>query len=167
MLQIRSTETIESKKVPGVTFVVRRLNRIQRADRDLRIMDAALRYAELMAQFKTLKAVKEPSPEELAEMLRLATEIRGITERDFTPASIRAGLQSISGLEIDGKAATVESLLSGGTDAADELIREIFDACEAASALTGEQQKNSQSPSTSPEPGDGEISGSTAGTASA
>jgi len=84
------------------------------------------------------------------------------------PASIRAGLVSIEGLEIDGKPATPELLTTCATPELDDLVREIYAECEIASGLTSTQRKNSQPLIISTEPVVSEATkSSTAVTASA
>jgi hypothetical protein len=72
-----------------------------------------------------------------------------IRSQYMVPAYVRAGLVSITGLEIDGKPATADSLLESTGADYDALIEEIYAACEQASGLTGDQRKNSESPTTS------------------
>lgn len=162
MLSIQSKTTIESESCPGVTFTVRRLNKIQRSVRDLPVMEPRMRYTEISERYFELKGRKEQTPETLRETKMLDYEAGLVINEHLKPASIRAALVSIEGLEIDGKPATVDSLLADGSPDTDALIDEIYQACEIAAGLTGTQQKNSPSPSTSVEPVDGGISGSTA-----
>jgi len=75
-----------------------------------------------------------------------------VRDEHFKPAAIRASLVKIDGLEIDGKPATAELLLASTGADYDELIDEIYLACEAAAGLSADQQKNSQSLTTSTEP---------------
>ena len=44
------TETVESKTLSGVRFTVRRLNVIQRAKRDLELVDARERYSDIQTR---------------------------------------------------------------------------------------------------------------------
>ena len=150
-MNFEPTQTIESAARPGVTFVVRRLNKIQRAQRDAKLIDARARiaatYERMRPMFNDDSTVK---PERLEEFQKLDNEVGMAMVTDLYPAYLRAGLLSISGYEIAGKPATIESLLSDGEDA---LLDEIYAACVANGGLTAEQEKNSQSPSTSPEVG--------------
>jgi len=165
MFSIKSRTVVESTNCPGVTFTVRRLNKIQRSARDLPVMEARMRYTEISERYFELKAIPEQTPELEREARMIDYEAGLIINQHLKPASVKAALVSISGMEIDGKPVTAESLLADGSPDADALIDEIYAACEIASGLTGVQQKNSQSPSTSPEPGDGETKGSIVETA--
>jgi hypothetical protein len=162
MLSIQSKTTAESAVCPGVKFTVRRLNKIQRSARDLPVMEPRMRYTEISERYFELKGLKEPTPETEREARMIDYEAGLIINEHLKPASIRAALVSIEGLEIDGKPATADSLLADGSPDTDGLIDEIYAACEIASGLSGTQQKNLQSPSTSVEPADGETGGSTA-----
>ncbi|GAC1496116.1 MAG: hypothetical protein NVS1B6_00940 [Steroidobacteraceae bacterium] len=81
----------------------------------------------------------------LVTMLRIKFE-------DLQPTAIRWGLVQITGLDIDGQPATPESLLADGPD---DLATEIADALDLLLRLSPEQQKNSESPTTSGAPVDG------------
>lgn len=96
--------------------------------------------------------------------LRLRHEIDLLVSLELKPAYIRAGLVAIEGLEIDGKPATVETVLESGGD---ELIEEIYRACYAASDLSPEQRKNWSSLPISVGPADGSENNTIAPGASA
>ncbi len=150
-MNFEPTQTIESTARPGVTFVVRRLNKIQRAQRDAKLIDARARIAAIYERMRPMfNDDSTVRPERLDEFQKLDNEVGMSMVTDLYPAYVRAGLLSISGYEIAGKPATIESLLSDGEDA---LLDEIYAACVANGGLTAEQEKNSQSPATSPEVG--------------
>lgn len=153
------TQTIESAALPGVTFVVRRLNKIQRAQRDAKLIDARARIAAIYERMRPMledvtapdgKVTQIVKPERLEEFQKFDNEVGMAMVTDLYPAYLRAGLLSISGYEIAGKPATIDSLLSDGEDA---LLDEIYAACVANGGLTAEQEKNLRSPGTSPEVG--------------
>jgi hypothetical protein len=73
-----------------------------------------------------------------AQVALLAAEIDAI--------HLRWGLESISGLEIDGAAATAESLLAAGPE---ELVAEILAAIRREAGLDEDERKNSAPPSIS------------------
>lgn len=79
------------------------------------------------------------------------------------PAYIRAMVVSLDGVSIDGKPASIDSLIESGDDA---LVAEIGAFVRKQLGLDPEERKNSSPPSTSREKADGETSGSTAPTAS-
>ncbi len=151
MISLQSKTTHESKSVPGVTFTVRALNKIQRAKRDLPVAEARQRLAMLISEYAPLAKIDEADRTE-AQSMRMREidfEFSLIDHRDIMPAEIRAGLVSIEGLEIDGKPATVESLIEGAGADMDDLIEEIAVACKAASGLSAAETKNSESATTS------------------
>ena len=159
-MQIEKLKRFESATCPGVAFTVRRLGKIQRSARDFPIMTARLRMSEIAREWQMI-----PKPDAGGNDPRLTAlnyEASLLTDRDITPAVLRAGIASIEG--IDG-VSTVDALLADASPELDVLIAEMFDACEAASGLTGEQQKNSESPTTSTAPVVSENSNTSAGTA--
>ncbi len=150
-MNFEPTQEIKSTARPGVTFVVRRLNKIQRAQRDAQLIDARARIASIYERMRPLfKDDNTVRPECLEEFQKLDNEVGMAMVTDLYPAYLRAGLLSISGYDIAGKPATVETLLSDGEDA---LLDEVYAACVANGGLTADQEKNSQSPSTLPEVG--------------
>jgi hypothetical protein len=174
MLSIKTKETKQSTSCEGVSFTIRKLSRIQRSQRDLPIFEQRLKADDLMRRFweltKEREALKagDPAAGNLdKEIASVDYEFALIQSSHLAPASIRAGLVSITGLEIDGQPATPEMIATNATPELDDLVREIYAECEVASGLTGAQKKNSPSPTTSNEPGIGEATSSTAGPASA
>lgn len=164
-MNFEPTQTIGSAALPGVTFVVRRLNKIQRAQRDAKLIDARARIAAIYERIRPMFADDSTvRPECLEEFRKLDNEVGMAMVTELYPAYLRAGLISISDYEIAGKPATVETLLSDGEDA---LLDEIYAACVANGGLTAEQEKNSQSPGTSPEAEAGQATPTTATAADA
>lgn len=148
-MHLTSRITHESKAIPGCKFVTRRLNSIQRAHRDAKIAEHRREYTRLTTELSTLvrRHIGDGTPEERqAKLSALDNETtlamnalddgaRLILDEHIRPAVIRAALVSIEGA--DG--ITIENLFEEGPD---ELIEEIDAACNAASGLTAEQQKN-------------------------
>lgn len=172
-MNFEPTQEIKSAALPGVTFVVRRLNKIQRAQRDAKLIDARARISAIYEQMRPMledapgpegKAIQVVKPAHLKEFQKLDNEVGMAMVTELYPAYLRAGLISISDYEIAGKPATVETLLSDGEDA---LLDEIYAACVANGGLTAEQEKNSQSPGTSPEAEAGQATPTTATAAAA
>lgn len=193
MLSIQSRISHESKAVPGVTFVVRTMNKIQRARRDFPIAEKVFEFEEALQEWRSLlpkgfwevnglrlkiaalngriAAGEDVPATELAEAeeaLSVARESADagdtpaaqrsraladqraalIRDEHMKPAVIRAGLVSIEGAQVNGEPVTVASLIASSADF-DELLDEIYEACEQASGLTVKQQKNLQSDTTS------------------
>jgi hypothetical protein len=170
-------------------------NQISRAERDAELVEARASIAEFAAQMQRLpdpdaeirrieaeaKAEsREPTADEQAQIQAIEARPETVTQRvarnkldhrigltinrDLKPAYIRASLISIDGFQVDDKPAAKpwDSLIRS---APDELIDELYLAANLNSGLTGEQEKNSQSPSPSPAVEDGGTSTTTASSA--
>lgn len=167
------TRKLESTVKPGVSFTVRVLNKFERARRDLALLPAREKLGNLAMR---RRALMEDVPGENGQQLErprsgceveaqcLDEEFGCIMLIDVQPAYIRSGLISIDGYEIAGQPADVESLIAQGDDA---LIEEIHAACLANGGLTPEQEKNSQSPGTSPAPAQDQATPTTVSIAAA
>jgi len=139
-MKLRSKITHESKTVEGVRFTVRVLNQIRKAVREEGLV-------QVRAQIRAKHDAIRNAGDDVNQIATLADEAAILASKHVTPAYLRAGLISIEGLEIDDKPiTTVEDVLEF---APDELLDEILTACNDASGLSEEQQKNSQSPTTS------------------
>lgn len=159
-MNLTSTEVHDSTAIPGVKFIVRRLNYISRCERDLGILANRSRLGSIMREMGTLcnggsverddenRATNITKGKEL-EFRLLDTEYAMLHQTQIVPAYIRAGLVSVEGLEIDGKAADTAAILAS---APNDFLDEVFSACHAASDLTDAQRKNSQSPGSSDAP---------------
>jgi len=165
-MRFESKFTVQSVTQPGVFFEVRVLNSIQRAKLDLQNLEARVKYSEIYAEIGRLPKPPEgdppPADPDLIEREKLRISADCILKIDIKPATIRAGLLKIEGLEIDGLAATTESLIESGPSG---LIDEIWSAINNEAGLTEEQRKNSQSPSISAAPEAGQESTTNAATA--
>lgn len=158
MLSFDTTITKESAIYEGVRFTVRVLSDIERPKRDLAILDDIVLVTDLMQQRDAClidapaEEGKEPSqivdPARKTEWLRAKFTIDAAVAR-VRAAKIRYSFVSIEGIEADGKAATIDQILSSGKQ---DLIEEIEAACTEAEGLSAAQRKNLPSPGTSPEP---------------
>ncbi len=142
-----------------------RLTEIQRS-KDMLVTSvpakAALekRRAELVAELAKIDEALLNPPDTTVETIKsgketeytvLDHEANLIVAKDLQPAYIKAGLLSITGYEVDGKAATIDAVLTGPNDA---LLDEIYERCVEASGLSADARKNSQSAGTSTEQAD-------------
>lgn len=143
-MNLESKVSHESKSLPGVRFTVRRLNQIQRARRDGKIIDARVRISELTDQLNSLPK-EDSEPGLKLQRARLDAQIGIEIVTIIKPAYIRAGLLSVEGLTIDGQPVKPEDLIESGQD---DFLDEVYEACVTASGLSAEQEKNSQSPGT-------------------
>jgi hypothetical protein len=177
MLNFQPTVTFDSKSCPGAKITVKRLSAVKRAERDMEIAETNLRIAEIQAQ---LDALREPyatdkskdgrpvkwagmSIKERVEDVRLEMESGALYNRFTKPTYIRYGFVSVEGMQHDGQPITAESLIELGPDS---LLDEVYLAVAIHSALTFDQIKNSQSPTTSIEAGTVGENSSTANGAS-
>ncbi len=174
-MQLTTTITHESAALAGVRFTVRRLNYIARCERDLGILSNRSRLGGIMREMEMLcdgGAIVRDDDGKVTNIRTgkestfrvLENEWAMLHQTQIVPAYIRAGLVSIEGLEVDGKPATVESVLAAAPDA---LLDEIFAACHAASDLSDEQRKNWQPPGSSDVPEAGQTTPTTAASAAA
>lgn len=156
-LNLTTKQTIDSVAFPGVRFVVRNLSVIQRAKRDLALLDTDARVQALQDR---LTGTDEKS----LDYARINQEIGLLVATEKYPAILRAGIIAVEGLEIDGRPATVDDILSCPDQT---LFFEAIAACYAASGLSAVQEKNSQQPGTSLEAKAGPATPTTADTAGA
>jgi hypothetical protein len=149
MLSFDSQTTVHSKALDGVSFTIRVLNRIQRAKRDLPLIEARTKYSQLWEQYEAIP--KDAAPAEMLRKSVLLHELSIINDLHLKPAYIRAGLVSIAGLEIDGEDATADSLINSGSAKLDEFIDEIYEECQKTSGLDESQKKASEPQASSSE----------------
>ena len=117
-----SSRVIDSKVMPGVRFTVARMSFDRRVELMRRIRDLA-RRAEFLAAGQ--------STEEKMDAALVQAEI----ERLY----VGWGLRAVSGLVVDGREASPETLSGDGPE---ELFREVLAAVRAETGLTEEQRKN-------------------------
>jgi hypothetical protein len=112
---------VESRSIPGVSFLVLRMSLARR-------IDLTKRIRELGRKCEFLEA---GGPDEQMEAAMLSQELDRIY--------VEWGLEGIEGLEIDGSPATPESMILRGPEG---LCREAVDAVKAECYLSGEERKN-------------------------
>lgn len=117
-----STTVVESQIAAGVTYTVAKMSFARR-------MELMRRIRELARRIEFLEAGQEPGDQMDAALLH--------AEVDRLYASW--GLQAVSGLEVDGAAATPELLADAGPEG---LFREAVAAVRRETGLTEEQRKN-------------------------
>ncbi len=96
-------------------------------------LNAFLSSAEMEAKLAQLPA------ETVQQISALSDQANLIHNEHIAPVIIGKGLIEVTGLEIDGAAPDTESLIA---NAPDDLLTEIFDACEKGGELTDEEAKN-------------------------
>jgi len=159
-MDFKSTATHDSEVYPGVKFTVRKLNVWQRLERDNEIGDDVARAQDITADYNTLP------DSELKRKAELNREFLAVNHRRIMPVAIKAGLESIKGLAVDGEPVTdYDGLVKCGAISS-EFIDEVFVACQCAAGVYGDDRKNSASPGISTGRTDGADQNSTAGSAS-
>ena len=121
-MNYESFRTVESKELAGVQLTVRRMSFSRRLELMRKIRELAQR-----AEF--LRAGEDPAEKMDGALLR--AEIDRIY--------VAWGVEAIEGLELDGAAATPETLVSAAPEA---LFREALEAVKAECGLTEAEIKN-------------------------
>jgi hypothetical protein len=121
-MKYESLITVESLVSPGVTFTVTRMSFARRVELMRQIRELGRR-----AEF--LEAGREPADKMEAALIQ--AEI----DRVF----VKWGLRRVAGLELDGAAATPDSLAESGPE---DLFREALAAVRAETGLTEAERKN-------------------------
>ena len=121
-MNYESSIAMESATRPGVAFTIRRMSLGRRTE-------LTKRLRELLGKIEYLDAGQQPM--ESIEAALLGTEV----EKTY----LAWGLVEIRGLEVDGQAATPETLAAAGPE---DLSREIVAAIKAEAGLTQAELKN-------------------------
>lgn len=122
LVEWASSEWVDSRVAPGVRFAVAKISLARRAE-------ISRRMRGLMSELE-FQAAGPGLTDRLA-----ATETEARIDRVY----IEWGLLEVTGLEIDGVAATVESLVEKGPEV---LCREIAGCVRKHCHLSGEERKN-------------------------
>ena len=117
-----STVTSESRACPGVRFTIRRMSFGRRLELARRVREAGHKLDFVRAGTTTADALE-------------AASISGAIDRLL----IEWGLASVEGLEIDGAAAMLPTVIDCGPEA---LAREIAEAVKRECGLSEEERKN-------------------------
>ena len=159
-MDFKSTAIHDSEVYPGVKFTVRKLNVWQRLERDNEIGDDVARAQDITAEYNTLP------DSELERKAELNREFLAVNHQRVMPVAIKAGLESIKGLAVDGEPVTdYDGLVKCGAISS-EFIAEVFVACQCAAGIYGDGRKNFASPGILAGRADGADQNSTAGNAS-
>jgi hypothetical protein len=121
-MQYESTLTLQSGTLEGVSFTILRMSFGRRMDLMRRVRDLSARIEYDQAGGRAEDRIQA-----------------GVLRAEIDELYLRWGLSSLRGLRIDGGAADIESLLSGGPEV---LCREIVAAIKRECALTEEDRKN-------------------------
>lgn len=153
-MNIAKLSTHDSVISPGVRYTVRRLGMAARSRRDLKMLDALSRQADLRAIGESLTedgpdTIRRVRDGKQAEFERSSLELANLQFSEIIPAYLRAGLVKVEGFVVDGDAADPETFIE---EADRDLLIEAQILCAQASDLTDEERKNLPSRTTSPEP---------------
>ena len=121
-MNYESLITLESAARPGVAYTIRRMSLGRRTE-------LTKRLRELLGKIEFLDAGQQPA--ESIEAALLGAEIEK-TYLDW-------GLVEVRGLEVDGQAATPETLAAAGPE---DLAREIVSAIKSEAGLNHTERKN-------------------------
>jgi hypothetical protein len=164
MLNFDPTVIIESTSTPGVTFTIRRLSRVERANCELATLTAESACAALLQEMREIEGrypdhwpkneagdrivvrFPEITADDWLRYTSLNVEIRATMDAQIYPEYVRRGLVKIDGLEYAGKPASADLLISCGPDS---LLEEIHSAVRENMGLTVAQVKTLPSPTTS------------------
>lgn len=113
---------VESRTVPGVTFIVQKMSYGRRADLMRKIR-------ELARQQEFLRASEQPGDKMDAALI----------EAEINRVYLKWGLKAVSGLMVDGAEATPELLAESGPE---DLFREALEAVRLQTGLSAEERKN-------------------------
>jgi hypothetical protein len=165
MLNIEPFVTKQSTAVPGVSYTIRNLNKIEYARREAKLLEVRYRLREIVDEWMPLDKMPEEqrTAEEKKRHLLLDQEYAMLIATECKPAAIRGGLVSIEGVTIGGKPVDADLLLAAGGAGEDnvivnKLIDEIYLDCERSAGLQVEERKNSESPITGSAPATGDES---------
>jgi len=122
MVNYESVEVVESQLARGVTFTVTKMSYGRR-------VELMRRIRELSRGLEFLDAGSEPSEKMDAALL----------EAQINRLHLIWGLQAVSGLVLDGKDATPESLTDTGPE---ELFREALELVRKHTGLSEAERKN-------------------------
>lgn len=148
-ISTETKRTVEWKH--GVTFTVRRftLRRRERAVAD--VAGAAEAWRKLTEELAVIRENPEPDAERISV---IEAELARINREEITPAYFRHGLLGVDGLEIDGEAATVDTInrLVREIDADDwpDIFHDILAAILAEFRVEEREAGESGPPTTSP-----------------
>ena len=117
-----SVTIVDSQAAPGVTFTVAKMSYGRR-------IDLMHRIREMAGRMEFLEAGQKPSEKMDAALLNA----------EISRLYLTWGLRAISGLLLDGTAATPETLAESGPE---EIFREALAAVQAQTGLSESERKN-------------------------
>ena len=147
-MKYTSKKTLHSKLegYEDVAFTLKKMAEGRRVALNMSLADAKATLRDLIAESQTIlpdtpegQVAPPIDPAQFAKYQTLSDRINTLVEKDINMAWLRWGLDSITGLEIDGQPCTVETLISDGPP---ELFAEILTAIRSEAELSTEARKN-------------------------
>jgi hypothetical protein len=160
MANFESSRRVASK-TPGyedVVFVLTKMTERARIRLNLALAESKAKLRALLAERKELG--EDPDAEAIET---LAEKFAEVSNREVQPAWLAWGLRAIENYSVDGEPVITAADLAGGDPA---LYAEAYDLVRREAGLSGDEQKNSPSPTTSGAPDQAKTSDSTAPSAS-
>lgn len=153
-MNYESIETVPSNlpAFSGVVFLIRKPTEKLRIEWDIKVADHVVRIQDIQREVSLVETDGD-TPAALEKLRRLAFEQDTIIHKHLNPAWLEVWLAGVDGLTIDGREITPEMLFAEGPP---ELCREAIKVIQArARGLSEAEAKNSELPSTSGAPVDG------------
>lgn len=148
MLVFSSKKTFQSSVFPEVRFTIRVMTEGRRMELRSRLLEYSTRLSEIYSQIGYLmenKGSEEDLEGYAAKRSALQDESELILMEHLNPSWFQWGCISIEGLKLDDKIATPEDW----KDLPSALFHEILGEIKNDAELSGEERKNSRSPTTS------------------
>ncbi len=129
-------------------------------EKEVKASEGNEEHERLTAELATLRGGAFKVPTELTdELTEINEESLYLLAAKYNAPRVRHYLKAIEGYEIDGVAATIETLISDG---APQVVTEVLEAIDSVEKMKADEIKNLSSPSTSSSPAAGETKDTTA-----
>jgi hypothetical protein len=143
MASLTTTNSRESKVVPGVIFHLRKMTEGRRIELRKSLMSTNSRIRQIGREQDAILSNKE-NPD-MPKFLELNDEFDSLMIEEVNPKTLLWGIKSVEGLEIDGKILTIAEW----SEFPSELFHEMIQAINVESGLSKDEEKNLPLPTTS------------------
>jgi len=143
-----SKKKVQSKLAgyEDVFFTLKKMTEGRRIKLNLELAPHKARLRDLVGESQMLNPVLPEGQEApvldaitVTKVQNLNDQLHTLVESEINPVWFRAGFDSVEGIDIDGKPATLDTLMSDGPS---ELYKEILDAIRSEAELSTEETKN-------------------------
>ncbi len=141
MYVFSSKRTIQSKAVPGVEIVIRKMTESRRQELMLMTSDVNSRLTELYKTHRKLRDDNAPPP----EIQKVSDDINALTKKELIPLQIQWGVAEIRGLALvggDEDDQTIQASPDNSLNWPAELYDEVQVLLEKGNAITEPEAKN-------------------------